>query len=132
MLAGYFLALLDWCKIKIFLRTKKHGAVFKEGELWWCRIGMNVGVEIFGKGRQFARPVLVFKKLNADSFLGVPLTSQRKEGSWYVPVRCEGIEASAILSQVRVLDKQRLMGRIETLSGVSFSMVKHSFLELYS
>ena len=42
---------------------------FKEGELWWCSIGINVGVEIFGKGPDAVRPVVIFKKINKFLFL---------------------------------------------------------------
>jgi hypothetical protein len=82
----YLLNLLEWCKVKIVLISapqKSH--LFKEREVWWCSIGLNVGDEEFGKGVQFARPVLVFKKLSANLFLGLPLSGQPKEGGWYVP-----------------------------------------------
>ena len=35
----------------------------KEREIWWCSVGLNVGTEIYGKGEDFARPVLI---INAE------------------------------------------------------------------
>ncbi len=35
---------------------------FREGDIWWCTIGINVGAESNGKGFEFRRPVLVYKK----------------------------------------------------------------------
>ena len=131
MILDHIIALLDWCKVKISLREKKRKIFFKEKEIWWCRIGMNVGVEIFGKGRYFTRPVLIFKKLSKDSFLGIPLTSQQKEGNWYVDVRCAGVDASAILSQVRVFDARRLTARIEKIDTASFHNIKQAFSDFY-
>jgi hypothetical protein len=48
MLQDYFLALLDWWKINILLKDNTSTRLFKEAEIWWCSIGMNIGVEIFG------------------------------------------------------------------------------------
>jgi mRNA interferase MazF len=131
MIVNYISALLDWCKVKIFLREKGRNVIFGERELWWCRVGMNIGAEIFGKGRQFTRPVLIFKKLSKDSFLGIPLTSQPKAGSWYVRVPCAGIDASLTLSQIRIFDARRLMARIEKVTEADFLVVKRAFLGLY-
>ncbi len=73
---------LDWLKVKINLRSSKAKPLFKEGEVWWCSIGINIGVEIYGKGKKFTRPVLIFKKFNEGSFLGIPLTTQIREEKW--------------------------------------------------
>ena len=131
MIKDYFLALLEWCGVKILLWNKPPITMFKEGELWWCCIGMNVGVEIFGKGKRFARPVLVFKKFNAYSFLGIPLSTQQKQGSWYVPIIHDNKERMAILCQIKTYDSIRLTKRIGTLSDNAFSRVKQTFLNLY-
>lgn len=128
MILDYILLLFDWCKVKIFLMAKPSRVLFKDGELWWCRVGMNVGVEIYGKGKQFIRPVLVFKKLNDGSFVGIPLTSQHKEGNWYTSIRCAGIEATAILTQARTFDSRRLVHRVETLSGSEFLRIRQALL----
>jgi len=26
--------------------------IFREGQAWWCRLGMNIGSEVYGKGPQ--------------------------------------------------------------------------------
>ena len=51
----------NWLELKIRLWTKKDEVVFKQGEIWWCSLGFNLGEEIFGKGEKFTRPVLIFK-----------------------------------------------------------------------
>jgi mRNA interferase MazF len=117
--------------LHILLRTQKSRVLFNEGEIWWCRIGMNVGVEIFGKGADFARPVLVLKKFGGQSFFGIPLTSNKKEGNWYVPIICEGVEGSAILNQARNFDARRLAKKMERLGDERFQEIKRSFLDFY-
>jgi len=131
MVKDYFLLLLDWFRTVVLLHDKKSAPTFKEGEIWWCSIGMNIGREIFGKGRDFLRPVVVFKKIGKDSFLGIPLTTQLKDGSWYVPVFHGSVERRAILSQVRVFDGKRLMKLMGTLSDRSFKNLKERFAAFY-
>ena len=91
-------------------------------------MGLNIGTEIFGKGSQFARPVLIFKKFNKDSFLGIPLTSKLKEGKWYVPVLLGETVRTGILSQIRVFDGRRLICKTGTLNDNHFLDIKKALL----
>ena len=51
---------LEWIGLKEKLHHTEHQPpLFKEGEVWWCYIGENVGVEVNGKGKQFTRPALI-------------------------------------------------------------------------
>jgi mRNA interferase MazF len=131
MVKDYLLSLLNWTKATISLYGKRSEPTFKEGEIWWCSIGMNIGIEIFGKGKSFSRPVVVFKKIAKNSFLGLPLTTQLKEGSWYVPVSYGGITCRAILSQARVFDRKRLIKIMGTLSRKNFENIKKQFAAFY-
>lgn len=131
MFKNYFLILLDWWRTTVLLQNVRPKTLYKEGEIWWCSIGMNVGVEIYGKGEKFTRPVLVYKKFSADSFLGIPLTTQQKYGSWYIPVRHGDKKRMAVLNQIRVLDARRLTQKIGTLSANGFQEVSSAFLTFY-
>jgi mRNA-degrading endonuclease toxin of MazEF toxin-antitoxin module len=128
----YFLNLLEWCKVKIVLvNTPSKNYFFKEREVWWCSIVFNVGDEEFGKGPQFLRPVLIFKKFSSNSFLGLSLTGTLKEGSWYTPSIVLGKKGSVMLNQARIFDKRRLVSRIETITGDEFENIQTRFRELY-
>ena len=48
-----------WNEKKICLDQSKKYRHPREQEIWWCSIGLNVGTEIYGKGEDFARPVLI-------------------------------------------------------------------------
>ncbi len=124
-------AILDWFRVTILLHFKKSKALFKEGEIWWCHVGMNIGVEIYGKGPKFTRPVLILKKFNADSFLGIPLTSRNKVSDWYVPAIYAEHKDSAALNQARVFDAKRLLTRMGSLSDEGFHVIKQSFINLH-
>ena len=73
-----------WIVIKEGIHNKKVVRSINEGDIWWCKIGENVGNEICGKGKDFLRPVLIVNKLCKYNFIGVPLTSKKHVGSWYV------------------------------------------------
>ncbi len=128
----YFLSLLGWWKVAIFLREKRSQPTFKEGELWWCSIGMNIGVEIYGKGDRFTRPVIVLRKFNANSFFGIPLTTKLKYGKWYVPMEHGGTESRAIISQARIFDGKRLVGKMGALNKADFQRIKIAFLKAHA
>lgn len=128
----YLQAFREWFKLKVSLWGKKNHLVFKQGDVWWCSIGMNLGEEIFGKGRKFIRPVLVFRKFTSNSFLGLPLTTHEKQGSWYVEITLHGKKNWVILNQARILDKKRLTNRLITLDDADFKKVKERFLTFYS
>jgi mRNA interferase MazF len=53
-----------WNKTKQRINQKNNFFKIKEGEIWWCNLGYNIGSEVYGKGNSFLRPVLV---INSDS-----------------------------------------------------------------
>ena len=55
----------DWNIIKkdVHSSDKNKSLFFNEKEVWWVTIGINIGLEIYGKGSSFTRPVLILKKL---------------------------------------------------------------------
>ena len=48
-----------WIEVKENVHCAGVFRDIKEGEVWWCSVGENVGVEINGKHSLFLRPVLV-------------------------------------------------------------------------
>jgi len=103
----------------------------KERDLWWVSFGENVGSEINGKSKLFSRPAVIIKKLSRGFFLVVPTTSQKKEGSWYVPIRQEGKEMFACLHQIRAIDHRRLSTRFGIIDEEDFKKIKEAFDKLY-
>lgn len=94
-------------------------------------MGENVGVEINGKHEVFSRPVLVFKKLSRYGFMGIPLTSQPHEGSWYVSFVFKDKTEVAALAQARVMSVARLYKMMGTLPDSDFQTIKQGFAKLY-
>ena len=90
---------------------------FHEREVWFIKIGENIGFEQNGKGGEFLRPVIVYKKFSRNVFLGIPLTKTIKEGKFYSNFDFQGRKSNAILSQIRLFDSKRLKYKIGTMSG---------------
>lgn len=64
-----FIELLKtWGILKSRLSQKDKHILFKEGQIWWCHLGMNLGEEEYGKGPNFTRPVLILKKFSKNSW----------------------------------------------------------------
>lgn len=72
-----------WNGVKKFLESRTEKILFKEGDIWWTSLGINIANESCGKGDTFRRPVLVIKKLSGNAAIIVPLTSQEKIGTWF-------------------------------------------------
>ena len=96
-------------------------------EVWWCSVGVNVGFEQDGTGKNFDRPVIVMRGFNEHIFLGVALTGKKKDGKYYFYLgTIGGREASAVLSQVRLIDTKRLVRKIITLDEVVFKNLQEA------
>lgn len=123
----------EWMKIKekLHFNNKNKSPLITDSDIWWLSIGKNVGYELDGKSELFSRPVLVFKKLSHNTFLGIPMTTKKKGGSWFVQAKQGGVEVSMILSQVRVFDTKRLSSRIGRLDDEDFNKVKTGFKDLF-
>ena len=132
MLSDYVKFIQDWFKIKVLLWNKQSKVIFKQRDIWWCSLGVNIGEEMFGKGEKFTRPVLIFRKFTSNSFLGLPITKQEKQGSWYVEITIHKDKRWIMLNQARVLDKKRLTNRVGVLDDSDFQKVKGRFIEFYS
>ena len=120
----------EWNDIKIETDRKESRIRIREGEIRWCRIGLNVGNEIVGKGQEFIRPVLVLKKFSGDVFLGIPLTSKVHLGNWYYVLKHKEVERSLILNQSRLLDRKRLQEKLFEIPESEILKIKKAYANL--
>ena len=120
-----------WIKVKEELHIEGIFRSIKEGEIWWCSVGENIGVEINGKRELFLRPVLVMKKLSRFGFMAIPLTSKKHEGPWYVEFIFKNKEQYANLSQARMLSVYRLCRKMGTVPQSDLELIKEGFRKLF-
>lgn len=116
-----------WNTRKKIINSFPEAPFYHEREIWWCSLGVNVGFEQDGTGRNYDRPVLVLRGFNAQVFFGVALTGKKRQSKYHLPIGLvEGREASAILSQVRLIDSKRLVRKASTLDEATFEVVKEA------
>jgi mRNA interferase MazF len=104
--------------------------MFKESEVWWCSLGINVGDEQNGKGLSFTRPVLVLKKFNKNVFVAIPLSTKLKDGPFYHRIFFKGIEQSLLLSQIRLLDAKRFRDKMGEIKPEEALKIKEKLRKL--
>jgi len=120
-----------WNEVKKRTNQGKNAPYFHEREIWWCSIGINIGTEEDGSGQVFRRPVLVLKKLSGNSCFVVPLTASRRVHPMRIVVgMVGGKSATALLSQVRVLDTKRFGDKVGYLDIKVFEMIRKSIKDM--
>lgn len=107
-------------------------------ELWFVKMGKNIGFEEDGK-KEFTRPVLVLKKVG-NLFFVVALTTKGKMGSRFyhrflsvrlIEKHIHNSDTSyAILSQAKVMDKRRFEEKIGYVEEKEFIAIKQKITAL--
>lgn len=124
----------EWNLFKKALEKSDSNKIyFYEKEIWFCSIGLNIGSEQDSRNKRFSRPVLVLKKCNRHTFIGIPLTSKISDFSDRVQINIGEVKAVVLLSQLRLFDTKRLLRKYHVLSTDDFEKVRQSlksFLEL--
>jgi mRNA interferase MazF len=113
----------SWNIIKKDTDAENHVPLFREREIWYFSIGENIGHEQCG-GKQFTRPVLIVRKFNPRLFWGVPLTTKTKDTRHYYGFEFKGLEQSAMLTQLRLWDANRLLRRMGKLPSNDFKQIR--------
>ncbi|MBI2612362.1 type II toxin-antitoxin system PemK/MazF family toxin [Candidatus Kaiserbacteria bacterium] len=94
-------------------------------EIWWCRLGVNVGSEQDGRGDNFLRPALILRGFGPDACLVAPLTTSAREHPLRVSIGVvDGRPARANLSQLRVIDTRRLAEKVGFLDKNIFARLR--------
>lgn len=94
-------------------------------EVWWCRLGVNIGSEQDGRGDNFLRPAIILRGFGSDACLVAPLTTSDREYPLRVSVgMVDGRSARANLSQLRVVDTRRLVEKICFLDKEIFTRIR--------
>lgn len=120
-----------WNTKKQNIDTSESTRFYREREVWWCHLGLNIGSEQDGSGKKFARPVLILKGLSKTTCFIVPLTTSAESHAFRVPLGVvDGRPAQAIISQMRVVDTRRFINRMDTISQNLFEKVQTSAAKL--
>lgn len=122
-----FFDLWNWLKQRLHKRSQ--APYFKKGEIRWASIGQNVGSESFGKGENFARPVLILQKFYNHSAFVIPLSTKIRENDYYLSF-CDkaGNVQCALIPQARYLDGRRIYSKVSSVSEKTLKdVLQHLF-----
>ena len=114
----------DWFKLKPKLEGNQRYPVFREGEVWWCHLGENIGHEENGKGGKFLRPVIIIRKFNQRLFYGLPTSSVVKDNKYYFQMTIKDKPISVLMSQMRAVDVKRLSYKQTKISDNELIILK--------
>jgi len=102
----------------------------KEGEVWMCHVGRNVGYEQNGVGNNFSRPILIIKKFNNRMFWGASLSTKQKPYDFYYNFTDPNSDkVSVILAQLKLVSTKRFIRNMYTISPNDFSEIKNSLIK---
>jgi mRNA interferase MazF len=126
----------NWNEVKKKTSSNNRKLWIKPREIFWAKIGHNIGDEEYGKGDNFSRPVIVIKKLTNGLFLGVPTTTNIKNDDYfhkfsYISKQDGEIEVSAMVVQIRTFSTKRLMNKIGMINKEDFEKVVEKSKQLF-
>ena len=101
-------------------------------EVWWCRLGVNIGSEQDGRGNNFLRPVVILRGFGSDACLVVPLTTSARAHPFRISAGVvDGREARANISQIRIVDTRRLVEKISFMEKGVFINIRKAARALF-
>lgn len=109
-----------WNQIKKSIHARNSYAYAHPREVWWCCLGLNVGVEIDGKNENFERPVIIMKAYNKEMLLVLPLTSREKHDKFHHKIETDQKISWVKLTQPRMISSKRLLRKVDILGEEEF------------
>ena len=104
---------------------------YNNGDVWWVCVGKNIGYEVYGKNKNFVRPVLVVRKFNKDFFLGIPLSTKiKKNNKYYINIILNKENVSALISQIRAFSTKRIENKMGELNNEDLEKVIRNIQEM--
>lgn len=121
-----------WNMRKKAIHNSGENKFYHPRNIWWCSLGVNIGFEQDGTKEEKSRPVLILKGLGKNTCLVVPLTTSASQHPMRIFLgKVDNKNASAIISQMRVIDTKRLFRKIGNLNKDKFEEIKKAIKNLF-
>lgn len=114
----------EWNSLKKKLNSEGSIKNFREGDVWFCSIGNNVGHEQNGKNTFFERPVLIVRKFTKNYFWAIPLTSVDRTGPYSYKFEFNEKECIGLLFHLRSYDRRRLQRKSGSVPEKTLHKIK--------
>ena len=121
-----------WGVLKESTNSSAETKLYHVRQVWWCKLGANIGFEQDGTGEEFERPLLILSAMSQHTCYVAPLTTSLKKHKYRIPVGdVDGKQASALISQIRLIDTKRLVNKIGFLDQTIFDSVKKAVRNIF-
>lgn len=122
----------NWNIQKKTIHNEGQNKFYHPRDIWWCRLGLNVGYEQDGKDKDFERPVVVLKSFGKNICLIVPLTTSLNKHKYRIPIGLvEEKNATAILSQIKIIDTKRFVEKVGVLNKDIFEKIQKHIRDFF-
>lgn len=129
MSEGYNKKFDEWTHFKEILDSIPIDIPYLESEIWSVAIGVNIDIEIDGKGQDFERPAIIIKTFSRKHAWIVPITRvQDIRDGIHVPIYHKKlyIYSAAVISQLQRTSNCRFLYKIGDLEGKQLVRLKNS------
>ena len=116
-----------WNSLKKKIDYSNNKKIFNEKQVWWCKLGINIGSEQNGSDGSFERPVLVIKKFSRNILLILPLTNSHKDDRFHYKL---SNGSSVLLSQIRLVSIKRLIRKMYLVTDFEFKNIKNKLINI--
>ncbi len=135
---------VEWIKVKTKIHISDNSFLsYKQREIWWANVGLNIGSEQNGKNKNFERPVLILRKFGHQIFWAIPLTSNKKNNKYRIKIKYkefyknmagelidEEKDGVIVLNQLKAMSSKRLIRKIGVVPESEFETVREKVKEI--
>jgi len=127
----------EWNIIKKEITKKSIKIGIKPREIFWVKIGQNIGDEEYGKGKNFTRPVIVIRKLTSGLFIGIPTTTKLKNNDYFHQFKYKTkkenyLNVSAMILQFKVFSIKRVTNKIGMVNKEDFKKIVEKSQKIFA
>jgi mRNA interferase MazF len=119
----------EWTEVKKKIEKEERIISLRKGDIRWCSIGVNVGMEIDGKGAGFTRPVLVLRVIGSHLALVAPLSTKIKTIPGYIAFDFQGKTLSVCANQIKMISQKRIYERQGKMSNNKFLALREEIFK---
>ncbi len=110
----------DWGDLKSVINQRDDSLIFfREREIWWSSIGLNVGHEQDGKNQNFEWPILILRKFSKNMAWVLPLSSKTNLGIFDYRIHIDNKPYTVLISQIKMMSSKRFLRQVNNISRIS-------------
>lgn len=122
----------DWGVVKKVINKEERKINVRKGEIRWVSFGVNIGMEIDGKGDTFLRPALIIDCVGSGIALVIPITSGIKKYPGYFSFPWKDHTDSLCIHHIKSISTKRILKRAGKISEGRLREIKDHIKKFYS